>query len=142
MRFLVVRAEKRPPREFLAGNLIAHLHVLVRPHILADGRRQSVKRQHLQPFRPFAVAGVRVKQFVRIHLLHHRAKLRTLDRAETRQAFIAREKPDRRAVVLLQYIMKLFCLIGVLFPQQIAGYCLAFQHHAKVDNVCIQRPFV
>ena len=57
----------------LAGDLVAHLVILMDPHIVADGSRQGIECQYLQPLHPLFVAGVRIEMFIRIHLLYDSA---------------------------------------------------------------------
>lgn len=73
VRVRAVGAEHRFAREGLAGHLVAHLHILVRPHVVAARGGQGVEGRKLQPFEPFFVAGAGVELLVRIHLLHNRA---------------------------------------------------------------------
>ena len=81
MRVAAVGSENGFSGELYAGNLVALLVVLVRPHILADCGGQSVEGGKLQPFCPLFITRVCVELFVRIHKLRNRAKLRALYRA-------------------------------------------------------------
>ena len=142
MRLSVVRSENRMTKEFFAADLIAHLIVLVGPHVLADGGRQCVERQYLQPLCPFAVAGVGIQQLVGIHLLDDAAQFCALNGAQTRQAFVTCETFIYRSVILRQKAAQLLCVIGIRCAQQLTADSLAFEHHDKIDDVGLQPPMV
>ena len=65
MRFQTEQVSIRPigskqgfPREFFAADLIAHLNVLMSPHVVVDCGRQRIESENLQPFSPLFISCV------------------------------------------------------------------------------------
>lgn len=67
MRFQAKQMSVRPigskqgfPWEFFAADLIAHLNVLMSPHVVVNRSRQCIKSKNLQPFSPLFVPCVSI----------------------------------------------------------------------------------
>ena len=142
MCLTAVGAEKGLSGESLAGNLIAHLIVLMGPHILADGCRQGIKGHDLQPLCPFILPGEGIKKLTGIHLLHYSAELRALDGRKTGKTLVTGKGLHRGAVILLQHIVKPLRFIGILLAQEAAADCLILQHHANIDDMGLEGPLI
>ena len=125
-----------------AGDLVALLIVLMRPHIVADRRGEGIEGENFESFRPFEVAGSGEKMLIGVHLLGNGAKLGALDRGKSRKAFVAREEPDGGAVVGLQHVRELFGNVCVFLAEKVVADRLVFQHHAEVYDVGLIGPFV
>ena len=119
MRLAVVRSEYGFTGETLAGYLIAHLIVLMRPHIVAYSSRERVECEDLESLRPFVVARVCKELLVGVHLLDNAAKLGAVYRTDTRETFVTREKSDGCAVVFVKTGAELLCRIGVFFAEKL-----------------------
>ena len=74
VRLAAVCAEERLAREALAGDLVAHLHVLVRPHILGGGCGQTVEACLLKNVKPLDQMDPKRVQCT-IAMAKHRAQL-------------------------------------------------------------------
>ena len=142
VRLTVIATKQGTPRKSLAGNLIAHLIVLMGPHILADGCRPGIKGHDLQPLCPFVLPGEGIKKLTGIHLLHYGAELRALDGRKTGKTLVTGKGLHRGAVILLQHIVKPLRFIGILAAENRRGDSLVFEHHGEVDDVCFVGPFV
>ena len=138
----IIGPEQGFSREPLAGDLVAHLVILMGPHIVADRGGQRIECQHLQPFRPLAVSCAGIQQFVGVHLLHHGAKFRTLDGTAAGQALIAGKQAHRRTVIFIQNSTQHFRFVGIGIAQQLMTHSFRLQHHRQIDNMGLKCPLV